>query len=108
MESRTATQVAQEERLINLRKRRAMQLLSELMHELSANNVQCDMKALHDVMLEVFYRNGAYIMTDEGRASEGLPPRDDHGWTETDRLRRSREKHQAALSLMNFITATHS
>ena len=44
---------------------------------------------------DLFYKNGASIMTDEDRAKEGLEPRDAKGWTPSERVDYERRKMEA-------------
>lgn len=54
---------------------------------------------------DLFYQNGASIMTDEDRAKEGLEPRDAMGWTPSERVRYERDKlevmQKMAMGLFN-------
>lgn len=83
----------------NLRRLRAQALVAAILEEVGASGVECDIPGLHDVLMGVFERNGASIMTDQDRAELGLEARDEKGWTHSELLQAQAEK-RAALTAM--------
>lgn len=58
---------------------------------------------IHYRLHEVFYRNGASIMTDEERAKEGLEPRDAKGWTVSERVAIQQAHQEVLYKMANLV-----
>lgn len=72
---------------VNLRRKRAQSFAAALMDELK--NTLPPETELSDVyyrLLEILEKNGACWTTDEERAAFGFEPRDDLGWTPSERV----------------------
>ena len=96
-----AQTAAQEAITINLRKNRMAQLAGAVMAELGKNPLfpKEYSQDVYEALAEVFYNNGAHIMTDQDRAYFGMEPRDEMGWTHSERLRAALEM-EATLAAM--------
>ena len=76
----------------DLRRHRAMQLVGAVLTEFRAAGVDVT-SDMHRVLLDVFYRNGACVESDQTRYDEGKEPRDELGWTASERVRYEQELH---------------
>lgn len=79
---------------INLRRNRARQLAAEIFRELEHVLTDTEKAAVRNILVEVLHRNGACIETDALRADLGKEPRDNFGWTPSERLRQQDEKRE--------------
>lgn len=81
------------------RRARAVALTAALMLELDDVLGEYDKRAVYERLLKVLYDNGAAWTTDEERAALGLEPRDELGWTPSERV--ANEQHRIeAMQLM--------
>lgn len=88
MENRTATQsyMARIEHP-DKRRMRAIHMTAAIMQEIEDLVDYQDARGrIYDRLYDLFYENGASIMTDVDRAKEGLEPRDAKGWTPSEKL----------------------
>ena len=46
----------------------------------------------HDRLLETLYRNGVMLVRDDERAKLGLEPRDEKGWTPSERVKHEQDR----------------
>ena len=87
----------------NLRLMRAQEFAAALMMEIG-DVLESDFdrnarRAVHDRLIDVLYRNGACFTTDEERQKIGLEPRDELGWTPSERVDYEKKRIEA-LQLM--------
>lgn len=94
--SLTATEEAMR---IDLRRRRAHELLWAMMKELDEVLPDELRGPVFDRMEWVLVQNGAYVMTDSDRADAGLEPRDAKGWTFTERVTARMELQKVMMTL---------
>ena len=89
---------------IDFRLRKAQALTAALMREIEPYlPVDTRLGDVHDAMLDVLHANGAAWTTDEERAKMGLEPRDDIGWTPSERVRHEQDRIEAMQMLMSFV-----
>lgn len=86
------------------RKHNAVALATALMCELDDVLGDYDRRAVYDRLLTVLYENGAAWTTDEERAKLGLEPRDQLGWTPSERV--AQEQRRLELTLSRVLTQT--
>ncbi len=99
--------MAQLERM-NFRRHRAMQFTAALIEEIKDIVPPDSLREVHEHIFELMYRNGAAWTTDEERVKMGLEPRDDLGWTPSERVAEEMRRQQAMLMISNtIITAQH-
>ena len=85
---------------MNLRRRRAQELMWTIMHELDDVLPYELHRDVCDRLQWTLVQNGAYIMTDADRADAGLEPRDDKGWTFSERVQEKLNRQQAMLAML--------
>ena len=86
----------------DLRYHRAVQLTAAVFREIEGAVPCDDHREIHDKLLKLFHDNGWSIMTDEDRRDNGLEPRDDFGWTPSERVRHEQLRTQAMLQMANL------
>ena len=88
----------------DLRYHRAQQLTAAVFRELQDDIPQEKHRDIHDKLLKLFHDNGWSIMTDEDRRESGLEPRDNHGWTPSERVRDEQRLNAAMLEMSSILT----
>lgn len=96
----------------DFRRRRAEYLTAAIMDELKdILQPYSDDRLLDHVyerLCRVLYENGAHIMTDRDRAEAGLEPRDDLGWTPSERVAYEKARREAMLMHINRLIIPNS
>lgn len=88
----------------DIRLRRAQSLTALLMEEIrDMMPTDFDQQAVCDRLIHVLYENGAAWTTDEDRAAHGLEPRDDLGWTPSERIAQKQRELEAMQMQQVFI-----
>lgn len=77
---------------IDLRRRRADYFTVTVLEEIKDLLPNDVIQEVHHRLFKVFHENGACIITDEERRAEGLEPRDELGWTPSERLAQNQLK----------------
>lgn len=90
----------------DLRRYRAQHFAAAIMREIQDVVSDADYAAIHDRLLHVLHQNGAEIMTDQTRAEMGLEPRDNLGWTPSERVRHEQEKQRLMLCMAPLFIKT--
>jgi hypothetical protein len=91
--------------MINLRRRRMEVLVGAIMEEMRHAIPSEFLEDVHHALADVLFKNGAYIMTDADRSEFGLEPRDELGWTVSERVQAKRNMDITRLQMMDFIIA---
>ncbi len=92
---------------LNFRRARAQALAAALMDEVKdVLPGDFDQAAVYDRLLDVLYQNGAAWTTDEERRRYGLEPRDELGWTPSERVEWEQKKAEALLAAMQPLTVS--
>lgn len=86
--------------LMNFRHQRASTLTSVLMEEIGDILPYETTKDVCNRIFHVLYQNGASVTTDEERARYGFEPRDDLGWTPSERVAEKRRELDAMQRLI--------
>ena len=82
--------------LANLRRMRAQSFAAALMDELKdILPPETEMSDVYYRLLEVLEKNGACWTTDEERAAHDFEPRDELGWTPTERVAQKKRELEA-------------
>lgn len=105
MENRTATQshMARIEHP-DKRRMRAIHMTAAIMQEIEDLVDYQDARGrIYDRLFDLFYENGASIMTDADRAKEGLEPRDAKGWTPSERVADKLRQAQAMQMMASAV-----
>ena len=85
-DNRAAKQAMMDDRLRqDFRRHRADRLASTVMHILGGTIEGREREAYHR-LFDAFYEQGFEIVTEEERRASGEEPRDEKGWTATERL----------------------
>ena len=71
---------------MDLRRRRADFFTAMVFEEIRDLLPDDTMRDVRDRLLKVFYENGACIITEQARRAEGLEPRDELGWTPSEKV----------------------
>ena len=80
----------------NKRLLRAKQLAAEIIREIEdVSDPKTNLSAVYNSLLDVLYANGASWITDQDRAEMGLEPRDDKGWTPSERIKLEQDRSNA-------------
>jgi hypothetical protein len=88
---------------INFRREKAMAFTSIIMEEID-DLLPGDVQSLvFDRIFTVMSNNGAAWTTDHERALFGMEPRDNLGWTSSERVANERMRHEAMISLQPLI-----
>jgi len=74
--------------LMNIRHAKAMSFTSILMEEIGDILPYEIQRQAYDRIFDVMYKNGASWTTDQERERFGFEPRDDAGWTSSERVKR--------------------
>jgi hypothetical protein len=91
-------------KLPNLRQRRADRIAHELLAEIRHLNLEDrDWRLVRETLQDVLERNGAHIMTDADRAEMGLEPRDNEGWTPSERVKLEIEHRDAMMTMASIM-----
>jgi len=84
---------------INFRELRAQAMASAIMLEIQDVAGEADLGAIHNRLLDVLHKNGAAWTTEPERIAMGFEPRDEFGWTPTERVE-AKQQHLDAMHLM--------
>jgi hypothetical protein len=79
---------------LNIRRYHRDLLVNKLMLELDPYIPSGKHRQFHEALAGVLQRNGVMIISDAEAADLGLPPKDDLGWTDSDRLALKRRHHE--------------
>lgn len=88
--------------LIDFRRRRAEAFAAALIQEVSdVLHEDLDCSAVFDRLFKVLHDNGACWTTEKERISYGFEPRDELGWSPSERIAQKQAEMQAMLTLTN-------
>lgn len=85
---------------MDLRRHRAMSFTAMLTEEIRHILPRESLREVHEHILDLMYRNGVAWTTDEDRAKMGLEPRDDLGWTPSERIKDENLRREAMFNIM--------
>ena len=88
---------------MNIRRHRAKHMAAAVMQEIKDFIPGETLPDVHDALIKCFDRNGLSLINDEERAHLGLEPRDDNGWTPSERLQSERAYLDAMLAMSQQI-----
>ncbi len=91
----TASEAREAMQIEDIRERRSKQLAGSIIHCLRRYIPDAAINDAHHELLKLLYESGAYLMTDEDRAELGLEPRDELGWTPSEKLAREKALEMA-------------
>lgn len=89
----------------DLRRMRAQQFTAAIFQELSDIIPDDSHRTAHERLFQLFYDNGWAVTTDEERHAQGLEPRDDLGWTPSERVEEKRRKLEVMHAMANIIVS---
>lgn len=90
--------------MLDLRRKRAEALAAALMQEIDDVLGDYDRGPVYDRLRHVLYMNGAAWTTDEDRAAHGLEPRDELGWTPSERVKHEQQRIEMLYSIAALPT----
>jgi hypothetical protein len=88
---------------INMRLGRSKAFAAAIMAEIEDLIPECDKSQVHGRLLRVLHDNGAAWTTDEDRAAMGLQPRDELGWTPSERVKYEQDRMAAMTEVASFV-----
>lgn len=80
-----------------------MQLTSAVIQELDDVLPYDSQRHVYDRLIDLFSRNGLYLIDDKEREMLGLEPRDDYGWTASERVKQKLAEQEAMQTLACMI-----
>lgn len=90
--------------LYDLRRKRAMSLTVALMQEIrDLIPMEFDERSVGDRIFDVLYMNGAAWTTDEERSRFGFEPRDELGWTPSERVAQKQRELEVLQMLQTVV-----
>lgn len=101
----SATQVKARDEMsrINMRLGRSKAFASAIMAEIEDLIPENSKGQVNERLLRVLHDNGAAWTTDEDRAAMGLGPRDELGWTPSERAQYERDLLAAMTEISSFV-----
>ena len=89
--------------IFDVRQCRAKSFVATTMEEINDLIPADSHGEIHRRLMDMFYKNGAAWTTEDERNALGFEPRDNLGWTLSERLEQERQRNEYMLSISNTM-----